>query len=363
MNELVTNIHGKFPYVLDDIRFLDAAYRMGFEALARATSFNRNCILYGCVVTPRSGLNEIYVSDGAVLIRGEILYFSAKEIRVNPGYKAVIVRDESWDSKGRKVFGDGTVHNTYKKIKGVLTLVRINASGDFIDLMTAPRLSDINDFDGLIHKGKLTSSDNLNDIVKNGLYVIQGSSLPLNFPDETLLGEQISSSSNFWLKTMYVGRDDKYYQELGFKRGLLARRYLRNGTAGWSAWFNFWASNEDTLDGTKKCSVVSPYTLQKHQAWQTPAYLGSFASGSIKELFYRKLTDGRVEVRGRAKCQPHYTSTEVIQLPEGYRPNIELRYFISNGGSGTYVTISTDGKFTSNSELHDTFINIVFSIE
>lgn len=366
MNELKTDINGKFPFFLDDIRFLDNAYRMAFEAFAKAVSFNENVILYGINVTD-NGENSFTFSQGAVVLNGDILEVAERTLNVTPGNKAIITKDKSWDNAGFKLFGDGTQHNTYKVIKGVISVTGEGETGGFVDIAIARRISDIQDFDGLIYKGLLTSDHDLSNLDKPGLYTIKGNSLPGNFPSADtikLVNEQISQSSSFYLKIVYLG-EGKTFQELGFKRGMLARRYKSSG--GWGLWLSFWAKPTDVLEGIRKCAVISPYTLQKHENWQTPTYLGNFNSGVglIKEIYYRKLTDGRVEVRGEAKCEIHHTDTDVIQLPEGYRPDVALKYVItcaSTGGTDT-ITIGIDGKFIFSTAHYQAYINIpAFSI-
>ena len=331
MDKLITNIDGKFPYVLDDIRFLDTAYRMGFEALAKAVSFNRNSILWGCEVTNIGG-TDISVSDGAVMINGEILKFNQTNITVTAGNKPVIIKEEVFDSAGNKQFGDGTTHDTYKIIRGKLDLVPEANTGDFVDVYLSPRISEIKDFDGLIYKGLLTSSDNLNDINKTGLYIIKGDSVPVNFPSDVVLDGQFTPDSSFWLKTMYVGRDDKYYQEIGFKKGLLARRYLQN-ISGWSDWFNFWASSSDAAAGIKKCAVISPYTLIKALSavpqWiNVPStYLSprwSFGTGGY--LKYRRLNNGIIQIKAMNLIHDYSQSYSdnndlIYTIPTAYRPS------------------------------------------
>ncbi|MCF6185530.1 MAG: hypothetical protein L3J56_13090 [Bacteroidales bacterium] len=343
MNKLKTDIDGKFPYVLDDIRFLDTAYRMGFDALAKAVSFNRNSILWGCQVTKIGG-NNIDVADGAVMINGEILRFEQTQIDVTAGNKAVIIRDETFDTAGYKLFGDGTAHDTYQIIKGKLVLVPEANIGDFVDILTSPRISEISDFDGLIYKSLLTNSDNLNDINKTGLYIIKGASVPVNFPQISGVAP-VSAYSNYWLKTMYVGQEDKYYQELGFKKGIIARRYLQAGTAGWSEWFNFWASDDDASAGIKKCAVISPYTLIKSLA-SVPQWINvpasdlsprwSFGNGGY--LKYRKLNNGLKQIRAMNLIHDYSQSYSdnndlIYTLPPFYRPEDNTYKTASIGNS------------------------------
>ena len=123
MNKLLTEINGKFPFVLNDIRFMDSAYRAGFESISKAISANQNVVLWGVDVSIDG--TEVTVTEGDVVINGEILHVDASSIEVGAGMRAVIISEISYDPQGNKLFGDGTLHDTYEIRKAIITTVGI----------------------------------------------------------------------------------------------------------------------------------------------------------------------------------------------------------------------------------------------
>lgn len=372
MNNLITDENGKFPFFLNDIRFLDAAYRMGFEALAKAVSFEENAILFGIEITDNGDYSYTF-SKGTVVINGEILSVDGVTLNVFSGNKAIISKDESWDSEGLKLFGDGNQHNTYKIIKGVITVVPESQTGDFVDISSARRISDIQNYDGLIYKGTLTNADDLNKINKYGMYSVLGDSLPDNFPDAAVLyagsgvsNPQISQSSKFWFRNVRLSDTGVRYQEIGYRRGLLAKRNL--DSMGVGAWKSQFADVSDVLEGIRKCAVISPFTLQKHGDWQTPEFNGSWSNlgpgyGSIVDdhVRFRKLTDGRIEIAGLAQSQHITAPALMFILPEGYRPARNMMFSTFVNGDADIVFIKANGEvLTNGNEKSTVVLNIVF---
>jgi len=142
MNKLLTNINGGFPFVLDDIRFNDAAYRDAFKAVMKAFDINGTdrFIITGCEVA--STLTTHNIAPGWIYYDGEIYAVDAQSItiQVGPGsgyYFAPIV---TYDPAGNKTFEDGTQHDTYevRKAKVYFGTMPSNAL-----LMISPRLIDL----------------------------------------------------------------------------------------------------------------------------------------------------------------------------------------------------------------------------
>lgn len=125
MNRLLTNINGGFPYRLDDIRWEQDAYRLAFADLCK--SIGLNFILYGCEVT--DGGTTWNVSEGAVVLNGEICHFTAGNITKHPVLKDIYLKLAiSYDPSGTKTFLDTTSNDTYQIRKA--TLVNVITFGD-----------------------------------------------------------------------------------------------------------------------------------------------------------------------------------------------------------------------------------------
>lgn len=363
MDQLKTDINGKFPFVLDDIRFLDEAYRNAFIALAKGVSFNENVILSGLDITT-NGNNSYTYSEGFVIIEGRILLVNETTLSVEEEEIVVVRMGESWNSQGLKMFANNTLHQTYKVVKGFISTVPVDYVGAFVDIVNARRVADLRDYDGLINKGRLSSSDNLNDIRKNGLFTIVGKSLPVNFPDAEILNlenENISDFSSFFLKVLNLG-DGKVYQEVGFKKGILAKRHIGIST---KPWVSYWAKTMDVLGGSRKCSAISPFTLQKHGEWLTIPSNGIFNTSSV---FLRKLTNGQIEIRGSLYHIEGNSGSAVLTLPEDYRTNKELKYTVpvratddSKYTSGV-ISININGTLTLEANGNALHLNIIYSI-
>ena len=146
MNKFITDINGKLPFVLDDLRFSDDAYRMAFTAIAKAMAKGENLILYGLDETNNGGDNYTY-SQGVVILNDEILFVDETTLDVVSGKKAVINKEESWDSAGKKLFGDDTLKDTYKIVKGIIQAVEDETTPNSVEV-TARNVEDTPYVDG-----------------------------------------------------------------------------------------------------------------------------------------------------------------------------------------------------------------------
>ncbi len=142
MNKLLTNINGGFPFVLDDLRFNDAAYRDAFKAVMKAFDINGTdrFIIAGCEVT--SNLTTHNIAPGWIYYDGEIYAVDAQsiQIQVGPGAGYYFEPIITYDPAGNKTFEDGTQHDTYevRKAKVYFGTLPTNAL-----LMISPRLIDL----------------------------------------------------------------------------------------------------------------------------------------------------------------------------------------------------------------------------
>jgi hypothetical protein len=119
MNLLETNANGGMPFELDDLRWLQDAWRMGFGAILKEFSDanGRKLILSGCEISP-NGTNPVTHSDissGYVLIDEEVFLVPAYTNIANSALpqKYYRIATPVADPSGNDVYEDSTVHDTY----------------------------------------------------------------------------------------------------------------------------------------------------------------------------------------------------------------------------------------------------------
>jgi len=230
MNIFKTDINGKLPFVLDDLRFMDNIYRKSFEALMNG--LNPNCIIYGCNYTTTQG--TVVIDAGAVVINGEICLVKAHTVNAMEVKKIRFELKESVNSAGNKLFGDGTIHETYliREAEGVV--------------FTTP------------------------------------------LPNDVLLGthsllEQIAK----WTES-----------EEGFATSVVVSDSNKLSAINIESAFNkSFATKSQILQGDSVNTVVSPKRLQEHGNWMFPTCTGNWTTGS-PPLKYRKTTDNHLEIVG-----------------------------------------------------------------
>jgi hypothetical protein len=122
MNKLKTTDNGGHPFELDDIRFMDEAYRDGlkgvlsaFGALAITDGFK----ISGCGVTVGGG-NYTW-TDGYIALNGEVLKVDAGSVPYPAGGN-ILTWDvvSTFDAAGLEQFEDGVSRDTYEVRKGAL---------------------------------------------------------------------------------------------------------------------------------------------------------------------------------------------------------------------------------------------------
>lgn len=109
MNKLITDITGKFPFVLDDLRWAHNGIISAIAELLK--SFGDRVILHGVEVDTETGS----YTQGAFYIKGEVFAFDAQSIPSEANKVVRIV--ESYDAAGLKEFPDRAegdrLKNTY----------------------------------------------------------------------------------------------------------------------------------------------------------------------------------------------------------------------------------------------------------
>jgi len=111
MDKLDTSNDGGMPLELDDIEWMDAAYRDAWYGLISAfgitapTSFK----LSGCVVTKNGTIWT--TTAGYICLEGEVLKVDAHSISVSNFYRMLIWKNEYYQIKPKELFNN--VANIY----------------------------------------------------------------------------------------------------------------------------------------------------------------------------------------------------------------------------------------------------------
>ena len=113
MNRLLTP-NGGMPLQLDDLRFLQDAYREGFKGLLHefAKAQNGNIILSGCEVTDNGATRSL--SEGFIMLDFEVLYVPPVAGIVLAANTIVLGLDVSYDPAGLDIFFDNASRDTYE---------------------------------------------------------------------------------------------------------------------------------------------------------------------------------------------------------------------------------------------------------
>jgi hypothetical protein len=112
MNKLITDINGRFPFVLDDLRWMSAGIENAISNALKA--FGDNFILWGCEVTG-SAQTSFNVAEGAMVLGGEVCYCPIQTLVAGMSIdEYYFVAATDYDPAGLKIFGDNSQHNTYQ---------------------------------------------------------------------------------------------------------------------------------------------------------------------------------------------------------------------------------------------------------
>ncbi len=143
MKKLITNINGGFPFVLDDIRWMDEGHIERFKAILDAFGLTgQDFIISGCQVTSTS--TDYQISDGYVYINGDIRKVVSHTIQKIPpaGNGHFWTTYENYDPSGNKTFEDGSTHDTYKNLFAKVIIQPNNIGGlDLFDPNLIDRVS------------------------------------------------------------------------------------------------------------------------------------------------------------------------------------------------------------------------------
>lgn len=123
MDKLITTDLNGFPFVLDDLRFIDNGIREAFKGIHSALLYNAttpDAFLYAPVKA--TSFSNVVIGDTTpplyANIGGEIYYIPPTGLVLSGNFTGdcyVVEPDISYDSAGLKVFEDAVSHNTYQK--------------------------------------------------------------------------------------------------------------------------------------------------------------------------------------------------------------------------------------------------------
>jgi hypothetical protein len=113
MNKLITTNLGGYPFVLNDLRWIDDAVRDAFKAIFSA--YDERFIISGCELTYNPISQTYSCTEGYIYLNGEILHCAAGDAEhdgeVNiAGWDIEVI----WDINGSKTFKNAEVHNTWQ---------------------------------------------------------------------------------------------------------------------------------------------------------------------------------------------------------------------------------------------------------
>lgn len=154
MNQLLTP-NGGMPLELDDLRFLQDAYKDGFKAMLfeLAKQNNGNMVLGGIEVTP-DGSGGFNTSEGYVMLDYEVFYVPAA---IGLNFNIIVIElFVYYDTDGNEIFSDSVSRDTYEVRQGrVYVPSNGNINPKNITVNDGNRLSNIIT-NNVISKGKDT---------------------------------------------------------------------------------------------------------------------------------------------------------------------------------------------------------------
>jgi hypothetical protein len=123
MNKLINTDSGGYPFVLDDLRFVDDSVR---EALKGGLSFLGDGFVLSANYNDITAATSWSFPETFAVLNGEILRIPAFTANSSPAvgkwYKLELDSTNSGTTPGLKTFQDASVHETYNLRKGILTL-------------------------------------------------------------------------------------------------------------------------------------------------------------------------------------------------------------------------------------------------
>jgi len=161
MNKLKTIENGGFPFVLDDLRWMDLGIRNAFLGIFSAFNSDNGFIVSGCVKTIDTG--TVTITEGYIVLSGEIYYLPTQSYsEAVAGEVEIVSIDLSYDVNGNKIFQNGSNNSTYEIRNVKVEKVATPAPVDSIFFLTINKL--ISDSFNLADSKTIASSEAVNQL-------------------------------------------------------------------------------------------------------------------------------------------------------------------------------------------------------
>jgi len=142
MNKLKTDINAAgFPFVLDDLRWIDDGLRDAFKSIFAA--YGEQFIISGCELTWNPISLTWSCTEGYIYFDGEILYCPGGTAVQDETHTAVFDLEVIYDINGNKQFGNSEFHNTYEIRRAKFYAVDPNETTGKLIATTAKRLHEV----------------------------------------------------------------------------------------------------------------------------------------------------------------------------------------------------------------------------
>lgn len=229
-------------------------------------------------------------------------------------------------------------------------------SGGLYGTADTPARSD-HDHLGLLYRGELTSSDNLDSLIIHGHWSVDGADLPTNFPVEANIGYP-PANGVYDVKVVLFppgSGSNEVYMEVSDEEGPVC---YRTGLLemSWDAWERFEATDAEVIAGTAVNKYVSPAGLSAQGAWVDIST--DLTNGWTGSLDYRVLNSGVVEVKGDldASAADNAITTGISFPPPDTAVNAPVAF---SDGTDTYAgffQIDTSGNSVVITEIGGAFV-------
>lgn len=122
MNKLLTEFTGGFPFLLNDLRFIDDAVKLAIADLTTAVAGSEPVIIYGCQTQQQA--NFVSVSEGAIFWQGEIWHvyphnFTAPNPMTEAPYWNFVTEN---GPEGSRTFENAETHQVHQIRKAVASV-------------------------------------------------------------------------------------------------------------------------------------------------------------------------------------------------------------------------------------------------
>lgn len=172
MNKLITDYTGGFPFLLNDLRFVDDSIRQAIKDIVTSMCGEGPVILYGCQITQHP--TYISVTEGAIFWSGEIWHVYPHNFTApNP-----LVEMPSWyfveesGPQGSRTFENAEIHQVHQIRKAIGSYVPIVNPFGSIYMDVVPRYLEMNNSTVVLSKmagiADMPGRKNPSRSVKNG---------------------------------------------------------------------------------------------------------------------------------------------------------------------------------------------------